>query len=60
MNAPAITKQRTCIKKQYRDEVAAKFTIAMIRTKKHTRRPKEEVRAYRCPNCKKWHITSKG
>jgi hypothetical protein len=46
-----------CRKTRYRDELAALFAIDRIANKGRDTgvRP---VRAYRCPNCRAWHITS--
>jgi hypothetical protein len=45
-----------CGKRAYRDEIAAKLVLAGI-GKRHTRRPKDESRAYRCV-FGRWHLTS--
>lgn len=48
-----------CQKVRYRDHLAAKIALAStFRPDKPARR--NEVRAYRCPVCKGWHLTSKG
>ncbi|MFI8962091.1 hypothetical protein ACIGO8_08240 [Streptomyces sp. NPDC053493] len=43
-------------KARYRDEVAAKLALARIDTGHGNRR---ERRAYRCPHCRGWHLTSR-
>ncbi len=46
-----------CSKIRYRDKVSA--LIALARTGRGgERRPKDEKRAYECPACKGWHLTS--
>ena len=52
--------KRVCTKIRYRDEIGAKFALASTQAKDGSRRPKTERRAYRCPTCKGWHLTSKG
>lgn len=44
-------------KTRYKDEIAAKLALATIRQKAAT--VHEEQRAYRCPFCRGWHLTSK-
>lgn len=46
-------------KKRYRDEIAAKLAMATYRNKDRSTSPKLECRAYRCPECHGWHLTSK-
>jgi hypothetical protein len=48
----------SCRKRRYRDEVAAKLVLATIQRKGNSARDKTEARAYRCPSCKGWHLTS--
>ena len=46
-----------CAKFRYRDRVSA--LLALSETgRKDSRRPKDEKRAYECPACKGWHLTS--
>jgi hypothetical protein len=47
-----------CAKIRYRDAIAAKLAMATAVRKGGSRRPKLEQRAYRCPDCKGWHLTS--
>lgn len=47
-----------CRKRRYPDEVSARLALATIRPR-HERRDKTEARAYRCPRCKGWHLTSR-
>lgn len=45
-----------CWKVRYRDAISAKLALATLQLKDkagHTER-----RAYRCPKCKGWHLTS--
>jgi hypothetical protein len=44
-----------CSKIRYRDRIGA--LLALSRTD-NARRPKTEQRAYRCPFCRGWHLTS--
>ncbi len=44
-------------KVRYHDRIKAQLVLASIR-KKHERRPKGERRAYECPKCHGWHLTS--
>ena len=45
-----------CRKRRYRDRIAALLALAGTGRRKRTR--KQETRAYRCPACKGWHLTS--
>lgn len=45
---------------RYRDRVAALMALASTHRKDGSSRPKLERRAYRCPDCHGWHLTSKG
>ncbi len=50
----------TCGKRSWSNAHAARRKLAEIR-KRRDRHPghwKVEVRAYRCPDCKRWHVTS--
>jgi hypothetical protein len=49
-----------CTKTRYRDHLGAKLALMRIQRKDKTMRPKQERRAYRCPDCKGWHLTSQG
>lgn len=48
-----------CAKRRYRDKIAAKLALASIQADDSSARPKTERRAYRCPRCRGWHLTSK-
>lgn len=48
---------KPCKKTRYSSEVFAMLDIARIRSKSN--RDKVPVRAYKCPECKYWHLTSK-
>jgi hypothetical protein len=48
-----------CFKIRYRDEIAAKLALASIRHQDGSGRSKTEQRAYRCPQCRGWHLTAK-
>ncbi|GAA1807163.1 hypothetical protein GCM10009771_06530 [Nesterenkonia flava] len=50
---------KRCGKARYRDRVAALIALARIRNSPRPPRAKEPCRAYPCPQCKGWHLTSK-
>lgn len=43
-----------CVKHRYRDELDAKIALTFMPDNPQRR----EVRAYRCPRCRGWHLTS--
>lgn len=45
---------------RYRDRIAAQLELAMVGHRRHERRIKYERRAYPCPQCHGWHLTSQG
>ncbi len=49
-----------CRKVRYRDRIGAQLALAGLANGhgRHETRPKDERRAYRCPTCKGWHLTS--
>lgn len=47
-----------CRKKRYPTRVDALLALASTSRKRHTRREKDEKRAYECERCGKWHLTS--
>lgn len=47
-----------CGKRRYRDRLAALIALAEVVFVDAPGRPKHEVRAYRCPACRGWHLTS--
>lgn len=47
-----------CRKKAYRDRIGALMALATIQRKGNANRTKTERRAYRCPKCGRWHLTS--
>ena len=49
----------TCSKRKFRDQIAAKLALSRIKTTGEARE-KTPRRAYRCPNCRAWHLTSIG
>lgn len=49
----------TCTKVRYRDRIAALLALANARHRDGSRRAKLEQRAYRCPACRGWHLTSR-
>lgn len=44
-------------KRRYRDRIGAQLALAIIRHRRNSRR--RETRAYPCPTCSGWHLTSK-
>ena len=49
----------TCTKRRYRTRVDALIALAAIQGRDDARRSKTESRAYRCPTCHGWHLTSR-
>lgn len=49
-----------CNKRAWANEHAAKRKLSEIRRRRDRSRKatKVEVRAYRCPDCRRWHVTS--
>jgi hypothetical protein len=47
-----------CAKRRYRSEIDALIALSNAGNA-HDGRAKAEVRHYRCPKCKGWHLTSK-
>lgn len=45
-----------CSKVRYRDRIAA--LLALASTGRSDKAKRQERRAYRCPDCKGWHLTS--
>lgn len=48
----------TCSKVRYRDRIAALIALDRIDDVKRPIGSTREVRAYRCPHCKGWHLTA--
>lgn len=48
-----------CQKVRYRDRIAALLAMASWQHKDGSRRTNTEARAYRCPDCGGWHLTSR-
>lgn len=46
-------------KLRYRDRVGALLALAKAQHADKAHRPKTEARAYRCPSCYGWHLTSR-
>ncbi len=46
-----------CAKRRYRDDIAAKLDLARIANV--SKSAKSPQRAYLCPACHGWHLTSK-
>lgn len=47
-----------CRKVRYRDRIAAHLALANVQHADKATRPNVEARAYRCPTCRGWHLTS--
>jgi len=47
----------SCRKTRYRDEIAARIALAKIQ--QQDKPDRGERSAYRCPDCHRWHLTSK-
>ncbi|MEV4257264.1 hypothetical protein AB0J52_29255 [Spirillospora sp. NPDC049652] len=45
-------------KVRFRDRIAATLALATIQHQGRQDRDKAETRAYRCPTCAGWHLTS--
>lgn len=48
---------KTCGKTRYQSGALAEWALQLIR-KRGAPREKKPVRAYLCPRCKGWHLTS--
>jgi len=46
-------------KRQYRTRLDAEIVLALRIPRKAHNREKNERRAYRCPQCHRWHLTSR-
>ncbi len=44
-------------KRRYRDRIGAQLALAVIR--RRDSRQRRETRAYPCPDCRGWHLTSR-
>lgn len=53
-----MTQKRACAKIRYRDRISALLALSKARAQDKSWRPKLEARAYRCPDCAGWHLTS--
>ena len=51
-------RSRPCLKVRYPGRLDALIALAFVGNRRHARRPKDEVRAYKCPRCHGWHLTS--
>jgi hypothetical protein len=47
-----------CSKYRYRDRIGALMALATVQRQDKSGRAKLEQRAYRCPTCGGWHLTS--
>lgn len=48
-----------CKKRRYRDELDAKIALSVIDMRSRRRKRAGERRAYLCPLCGGWHLTSR-
>ncbi len=56
---PSAADRAACRRKvRYPDRIAALFILSQTGAR-HGRRPKDEVRAYECPACSGWHLSSR-
>jgi len=46
-----------CQKRKYRSDIDAKIALAKLQCE--DKEGHNEVRAYRCPDCGRWHLTKK-
>ena len=53
-----MTAKQRCRKLRHRDRIGALFALARTQRQDRSYRLKSERRAYRCPDCKGWHLTS--
>ena len=44
---------------RYSDRIAALLALSTAQTQDDPTRPKVEARAYKCPSCHGWHLTSR-
>lgn len=44
---------------RYSDRISALLALSTARTQDDPSRPKIEARAYKCPSCYGWHLTSR-
>jgi hypothetical protein len=47
----------SCRKRTYRDEIAAMLALASCQRSDGSRREHVETRFYRCPRCRRFHLT---
>lgn len=48
-----------CQKVSYRDRIAALLALSKVQHQDKSYRAKVESKAYYCPDCRRWHLTSK-
>ncbi|WP_234305878.1 hypothetical protein [Nocardiopsis alba] len=56
--APHASRPRRCGKRWFRDSISAELALAAIRHHGSDRSDRMPRRAYECPACKGWHLTS--
>lgn len=49
---------RVCVKRRYRTKQMANAALDVIEEKRNPVGSKRPIRAYRCPFCHGWHLTS--
>jgi hypothetical protein len=57
---PRAPRPRSCGKRWFGDRISAELALAAIRHHGEDRSEKMPRRAYECPGCHGWHLTSKG
>ncbi|MFC9086330.1 hypothetical protein [Nocardiopsis dassonvillei] len=55
---PRAARPRSCGKRWFKDQVSAQLALATIRRYGRDRSNRMPRRAYECPSCKGWHLTS--
>jgi hypothetical protein len=53
-------KRARCTKRRFKDRLAALMAMANIEARGEDRNGKVPKRAYLCPRCGGWHLTSQG
>lgn len=56
---PRLPRPRSCGKRWFKDRISAELALAAIHHHGDDRSEKLPRRAYECPTCKGWHLTSK-
>ncbi|WP_306369114.1 hypothetical protein [Nocardiopsis sp. CC223A] len=56
---PRAPRPRSCGKRWFKDRISAELALAAIRHHGRDRSDRMPRRAYECPDCRGWHLTSK-